>query len=72
MPTTKRPMIRIHDLATDEVIDREMDDAEYEQHLADIAADQTAKADEAAKAAAKEAVLDKLGLSAEEMAALLG
>lgn len=72
MPTAKRPMVRIHDLATDEVTDREMNDAEYEQHLADVAADQAAKTDEAAKAAAKQAVLDKLGLSAEEVSALLG
>ena len=27
------PMIRIHDLATGEIIDREMTDAEYAEHL---------------------------------------
>jgi hypothetical protein len=27
------PKIRIHDLATDEIIDREMTDAEYAEHL---------------------------------------
>ena len=32
-----KPMIRIHDLATDEVIDREMTDAEYAQHQIDQA-----------------------------------
>ena len=30
-------MIRIHDLITDEVIDREMTDAEYAQHQIDQA-----------------------------------
>lgn len=29
-----KPMIRIHDLATDTVVDREMTDEEYAQYLA--------------------------------------
>ena len=66
------PLIRIHDMATGEVIDREMNSAEYAQHLADKA-EAEAQADAlAAKATARQAVLDKLGLTAEEVTALLG
>ena len=32
------PMIRIHNTKTDEVIDREMTDAEYEAHKAELKA----------------------------------
>jgi hypothetical protein len=35
-----RPIVRIHDLSTDEVIDREMNDAEFAQYEADQAAQQ--------------------------------
>ena len=46
--------------------------AAYEAELAQIAIDKAAKeAEEAAQLAAKEAVLAKLGLTAEEVAALL-
>jgi primosomal protein N'' len=66
---TSKPTIQIGD----EV--REMTDAEYEQWLADVAqaeADQIAR-NKAAKeqAKAKQAVLEKLGLTADEVAALL-
>ena len=51
---------------------REMNDAEYAQWQADkIEAETQAEAVEA-KAAAKQAVLDKLGLTADEAAALFG
>lgn len=71
MPTTK-PTIRVHDIETDEVLDREMTAAEYAAYLADEEATAQAEAEAAAKAEAKQAVLNKLGLSAEEVAALLG
>jgi hypothetical protein len=51
---------------------REMTDDEHAQHLLDQAAAQAQAAAEASKAAAKKAVLDKLGLTANEAAALLG
>jgi len=67
-----KPMIRIHDVITGDITDREMNDAEYAQHLQDVAASK-AKADEAtAKEDAKAALLAKLGISAEEAALLLG
>jgi hypothetical protein len=67
-----KPTIRIHNIATDEVIDREMTDAEYTAYQADRATQATAQAAEAAKAAQKQAVLDRLGLTAEEASLLLG
>jgi hypothetical protein len=67
-----RPVVRIHDLATNEVIDREMDDAEFAQHEADQAAQAEAQAEAEAKATARQAILDRLGLTAEEAALLLG
>ena len=51
---------------------RQMTDNEHEQWLADAdEAEAQAKA-QAAKIAARQAVLDKLGLTADEAAALLG
>ncbi len=66
-----RPMVRIHDLSTDEVIDREMNDAEFAQHEADQAEYAAQAAAEAAKAAEKEALLAKLGITADEAKLLL-
>jgi hypothetical protein len=65
-------MIRNHDLATGEIIDREMTDEEYTQHQLDTAHFEQESAEQAAKDAARQAVLDKLGLSADEVQALLG
>jgi multidrug resistance efflux pump len=70
--TTTRPMVRIHNLATDEVIDREMNDAEFAQYEADKAAQAAAQAEAEANATAREAILNRLGLTAEEAALILG
>jgi len=67
-----RPMIRIHDLLNDEVIDRKMNDAEFAQYEADQAAYAARIAAEAAKAAEKEALLERLGITADEAKLLLG
>jgi hypothetical protein len=66
-----RPMVRIHDLATNEVIDREMNDQEFAQYEADQAAQAELAAAEAAKAAEKAALLTRLGITAEEAKLLL-
>jgi hypothetical protein len=66
-----RPTVRIHDLSTNEIIDREMNDAEFAQHQADQAAQATQAAAEAAKAAEKEALLERLGITADEAKLLL-
>lgn len=75
MTKTTRPMVRIHDLATDEVIDREMNDDEYADHEARLAAQAEAEAAALAAAEAKtaaEAKLATLGLTADDLKALLG
>jgi hypothetical protein len=67
-----KPMVRIHDLSTDEVIDREMNDIEFAQYEAEKAAQAIAKAEAEAKAMAKAALLTRLGITAEEAQLLLG
>ena len=66
-----RPMVRIHDLETDTVVDREMNDAEFAQYEADQAAAEAQAAEAATKAAEKEALLARLGISADEAKLLL-
>jgi len=51
---------------------RQMTDSEYEQWLTDADEAETQAEAQAAKVAARQAVLDKLGLTADEAAALLG
>lgn len=72
MPTTKRPMVRIHDTAIDEVIDREMNDAEFAEYQNDVAVREAEKAASAEARALKISAYEKLGLTAEEITALLG
>jgi hypothetical protein len=72
MAKSTRPIIRIHDIELDEVIDREMNDAEFAQYQADKA-DRLAKQAEAdAKETAKTAILDRIGLTADELKTILG
>lgn len=70
--STPRPMVRIHDLSTDEVIDREMNDEEFAIWQADQEAAATAKAEADAKAAQRQALLERLGITQEEAQLLLG
>ena len=65
-------IIKEHNVETGEVIERELNAEELAQHEAYLSEQETKKAEQAAKDAAKQAVLDKLGLSADEVAALLG
>ena len=67
-----KPMIRIHNAETHEIIDREMTDDEHKVHLAELAKYETWKAEQSAKEAAKAALLSKLGITADEAALLLG
>ena len=66
-----KPMIRIHDLATNEITDREMTDAEYAIHLAEQAKFDALEEEKQAKETGKAALLAKLGISAQEAALLL-
>ena len=67
-----RPIIRIHNVETDEVIDREMNDQEFAAYQADQAAQAAAQAEAEAKEAERQAILDRLGLTANEAKLLLG
>ena len=72
MAKSTRPTVRIHNVETDEVIDREMNDAEFANYQADQAAQTIVKAEAEAKATAKAAILDRLGLTADELKTILG
>jgi hypothetical protein len=66
-----KPMIRLHDIATNEIIDREMTAAELKIYEAQLKANAELKAEAEAKAAQRQAILDRLGLTSEEAALLL-
>ena len=66
-------MIRIHTTETDKIIDREMNDAEFAQYLADQERQLANKAEAEAKAQAKaeaEGKLAALGLTTDDLRAL--
>lgn len=78
MAELTKPMIKIHNTETNEIIDREMTDAEFAQYQADAAAyaAEKAAADAAAEAAAEAkasglAKLMALGLTEAEANALI-
>ena len=66
-----RPMIRIHNVETNEVIDREMNDAEFAQYETEQAAQAALEAEAEAKATAKAALLAQLGITEEQAKLLL-
>lgn len=75
MAKTSRPMVRIHDITTDEVVDREMNDDEFAAWETQQAAQAQAEAEAEAQATAKaeaETKLAALGLTTEDLKALLG
>jgi len=68
-----KPIIRIHNAETDEIIDREMTDTEFKQYQADQEANIARQAEAEAKAEAKaaaQAKLAALGLTVEDLQAL--
>ena len=70
--TTTKPMVRIHNTETDEVIDREMTDDEFADYQAEQAEYAAKQAEAETKANARQAILDRLGLTADEAALILG
>ena len=64
-----KPIVRIYN--DGDFIDREMTDVEYKDHLELIARLKASKEQAAAQEAKKQEVLDKLGVTADEVAALL-
>jgi hypothetical protein len=72
MSDSTKPFITIHNLETDTVIEREMTDDEYANYLDDLANVEKEKLAANKKAEEKKAILERLGLSADELATLLG
>ena len=67
-----RPLVQIHNAETNEIIEREMTDAELAQLETDKAISE-ARAQALAEAQAKrQALLDKLGITEDEARLLLG
>lgn len=71
MAKSTRPMTRIHDIKTNEVIDREMNDIEFAQYQEQLAKHQLEVAEAEAKAQAKSVLLQKLGITEDEAKLLL-
>ena len=67
-----KPTIRIHNSQTDKVIDREMTNAEFTAYEAEQAAHANRQAEAEAKAIEKSALLEKLGITADEAKLLIG
>ena len=65
-------MIRIHNTETDEVIDREMTDAELKVYEAEKKIIVSYQAEAEVKEAQRQAILDRLGLTSEEARLILG
>ena len=70
--TSKRPTVRIHNTETDEVIDREMNDAEFLQYETGLEAEASLNATIAKAEADKAALLARLGLTEDELKTILG
>jgi hypothetical protein len=67
-----KPIIRIHDIETGEVVDREMTADEFADYKASIEAKTAEEAQKQADAEAKAALLERLGITEEEAKLLLG
>ena len=67
-----KPMITIHNSATGEIVEREMSDEELAQWNLNQASAIAKKAEAEAKAAEKAALLERLGITADEAKLLLG
>jgi hypothetical protein len=70
--TSTRPMVRIHNAETNEVIDREMNDAEFTEYQAQQEANKVADAAKAKAETDKAALLVRLGLTEDELKTILG
>ena len=67
-----KPMIRIHNTETNEIVDREMNAAEFKQYEKDQAANAARQAEAEAKETAKAAILNRIGLTADELKTIIG
>jgi len=71
MAKNPKPIIRIHNIETDEIIDREMTATEYAEWELTQPNEEALEAQIIAKAKAKSDLLEKLGITAEEAVLLL-
>jgi hypothetical protein len=67
-----RPTVTIHNIETDEIINREMNDEEFARYQADQQLEVDRQAEAEARAVEKQALLDRLGITADEAKLLLG
>ena len=67
-----KPLVIIHNTETNEIIEREMTTAEFAQYKIDQAERDAKKAELEAIAAQRQAILDRLGLTADEAKLILG
>jgi hypothetical protein len=67
-----RPMVRIHNVETNEIVDREINNIELVQYEKQQASELARQVEAEAKATAKADLLAKLGITAEEAKLLLG
>jgi len=65
------PLIRIHNLETNEIIDREMTEAEFAAYEKQKAKDKLAAEAKATQTIEKAALLKRLGITADEAKLLL-
>jgi hypothetical protein len=70
--TSSRPMVRIHNTETDEIIDREMNDAEFAEHESRLAIEAAAAEAKTKAETDKAALLARLGLTEDELKTILG
>jgi len=67
-----KPIVRIHNSQTDEIIDREMNAEEFAQYEENQAAELLRQAEAEASATQKAALLARLGITADEAKLLIG
>jgi hypothetical protein len=67
-----KPTIRVHNVTTKEIIDREMNAEELAQYESELAIKQTIQTDAQLKAEQRAALLERLGITEEEAKLLLG
>jgi hypothetical protein len=72
MAKSSKPMVRIHNSETNEIIDREMTNEEFACYQETLAAQEAKKIEAETKATAKQSILDRIGLTADELKTILG
>jgi len=67
-----KPTIQIHNIETGEIIEREMNASEIKKYNEGIEKADNMKAEAETRAAQRQVILDKLGLTADEAKLLIG